>query len=391
MSNMYTKLKNLISDFDSLCKQNGINYFLYGKSAAQAYLANKYTFNFIQVMMTCNDLLKFIEINNLPENRKISGMFNDKNYSGLTVRFEDTSTSSIEIYSRKSRKIECGLYIEIIPIRNVEIPSENIKDRFTEQGFEYSHCPIHLVNGTFSKFSALCFKIGKLFSNNISSKKYFYKMMKLYGTNDKPFWATREAFKSTKFFSEFPMQKARQVALFDCEQPFNIPLNATSYFRTVIGVKWRNKSYSNEYNGYSCFENMSISQLHQTMRENNLSIKKYKTQRYLVTDYISKHQDKHKSTAWEVAQMVGYRLELQNYYSDKMERIHNLIRCQDYMRLYRIMNKNRAAVRKYLKIGYGFAVNKELFDIQNQLYLNEGKIDLVNKLNKITPKSFLTD
>ena len=45
----------------------------------------------------------------------------------------------------------------------------------------------------------------------------------------------------------------------------------------------------------------------------------------------------------------------------------------------------------FLSIGYGFAVNKQLFDIQNQLFLNEGKINLVNKLNKITPKNFLTD
>ncbi|MEE1186233.1 MAG: hypothetical protein UHN02_02490 [Acutalibacteraceae bacterium] len=391
MTKTKEKIMFLMNDFDTLCKQSDISYAFYGKSAAQVYSGRKYTFNYVQVMMTCNDLLKFIKLTDLPANRKISGMFNDKNYAGLTVRFEDTTTSSIEIYSRKSRKIECGIYVEIIPIRNVADTSETLKTRFHEQGFEYSHCPIHLVNGIFSKFSSLCFKIAKLFSNNINSKNYFYKMMKKYGTDDKPYWATRECFKSTRFYEEFPLQELREVSFLECEQPFYIPEKATEFFRKAIGIKWRRKAFDSEKNGFSCFENMSIEQLYDTMQKYNISIEKYKTQRYIITDAISRAQDAKKNKAWDIAQMVGHRIKLQNYYSNKMDRIHNLIKSEDYNRLYRIMNKNRAAVRKYLKIGYGFAVNKELFDIQNQLYLNEGKIDLVKKLNKITPKSFLTD
>lgn len=73
----------------------------------------------------------------------------------------------------------------------------------------------------------------------------------------------------------------------------------------------------------------------------------------------------------------------------KMGVIRNLEKNKDYYRLSQIMRPNRIATLIAFKQGKGFAVNKELFDIQMMLFRFEGNDEIADKLEEITPEYYM--
>lgn len=104
---------------------------------------------------------------------------------------------------------------------------------------------------------------------------------------------------------------------------------------------------------------------------------------------ISSFYERQKDKIWALAKRTGTRARLYFYYKPKMKLIRNLAENKDFYRLSRIMDKNRRATILAYKLGTGFAVNKELFDIQLMLFRFEGNDELADELQKITPDYYM--
>ena len=104
---------------------------------------------------------------------------------------------------------------------------------------------------------------------------------------------------------------------------------------------------------------------------------------------FSNKYDRQKEHIWSLAKRTGTRARLHFYYMPKMGLIRNLVENKDYYRLSKIMYNNRIATLLAYKQGSGFAVNKELFDIQMMLFRFEGNEELANRIEANTPKYYM--
>ena len=104
---------------------------------------------------------------------------------------------------------------------------------------------------------------------------------------------------------------------------------------------------------------------------------------------LSNKYDKQKKFVWSTAKRTGARARLYFYYKPKMELIRNLVKNKDYYRLSVIMKPHTEATLVAFKDGTGFAVNKELFDIQLMLFRFEGNGDLAVRLQELTPRYYM--
>ena len=104
---------------------------------------------------------------------------------------------------------------------------------------------------------------------------------------------------------------------------------------------------------------------------------------------FSNKYDRQKKHIWSLAKRTGTRARPHFYYMPKMGVIRNLEKNKDYYRLSQIMRPNRIATLIAFKQGKGFAVNKELFDIQMMLFRFEGNDEIADKLEEITPEYYM--
>lgn len=108
--------------------------------------------------------------------------------------------------------------------------------------------------------------------------------------------------------------------------------------------------------------------------------------------FINKISDRYegqKKFVWATAKRTGARARLYFYYKPKMELLRNLVEQEDYFRLAKLMEPHTEATYCALKDNTGFAVNKELFEIQLMLFRFEGNNEIADKLEKLTPEYYM--
>lgn len=104
---------------------------------------------------------------------------------------------------------------------------------------------------------------------------------------------------------------------------------------------------------------------------------------------IANLYDGNKRKTWEIANLSGLRSDLYYFYLPQMDLIRTLRKNKEYSRLSLVLSKNDEAVKKGLESGIGFAINRELYEIQLEVYTAMDKTQLVEKLKNITPESYM--
>lgn len=385
-------LLQLLEEIRDICNENSISYSLYGNTMAQALEMGELQEPFARIMVRNDD---FVKLCHLMEKRRIKGrhfdsMHNNPNYMDYTARYSNSETTDINM-GMKSNIFKCGIYVEIVPIRMEN--NSRIKHyflRFLEHGWEKHFCKLTAITKLRYLLTVPFINILKIFGTKRVSTWIFNQMANGHSGDFNETCSIKE-FSQTLFDFNFdPLKKTREVTVFG--EKFNVTTKYNAVLRKTFARNWQTKCL--DFNqGYSnlILLNVSYKQFERALKKNNNLWKKYyrKKSRQMFVKAISSFYDKQKNMVWKLAKRTGTRARLYFYYMPKMGVIRNLVANEDYYRLSEIMKLNRIATLLAYKDGTGFAVNKELFDIQMKLFRFEGNVELANRIEGITPKYYM--
>ena len=365
-------LLQLLTEMKDICNENNIEYSLYGSTAAKILTTGTIDEPFARIMVRNQD---FVKLCNIMEKRHIKGrsfdcMDNNPDYMDYTARYSNSETTFIPL-GYKGNVFKSGIYVEIVPLR-VENHSKKTHRqlRFLEHGWEKHFC--NMINYPSYKYILTVFPVNilKLFAGKKRISKWIFK--KMAESHSGPFVSscTIKCFNRTLAeFSFDPFKKIQEVT-FEGET-FAVSSNISNVLRKVYSRVWQKRALTPYNMGANIvLLNVSCKQFVRSMNKTNL---------------WKKHFRKKSRQMFR----TGARARLYFYYRPKMELIRNLVEKQDYYRLSSIMSNNRMATLLAYKDGTGFAVNKELFDIQMMLFRFEGNEELANRLEEITPKYYM--
>lgn len=105
---------------------------------------------------------------------------------------------------------------------------------------------------------------------------------------------------------------------------------------------------------------------------------------------ISSKQIYHKprNMGWSILSRSGDRVSLLNFYKPKMDYLRTLYKNEDYIMLSLALKQLKKRSIYYAKRNLGFAVNKELFDMNISILRFEGYNKYADILEKKTTEEF---
>jgi phosphorylcholine metabolism protein LicD len=385
-------LLELLREIRDICNENNITYSLYGNTAAQAIETEDIIEPFARIMVKNDD---FVKLCNIMEKRHIKGrhfdsMHNNPNYMDYTARYSNSETTDITM-SMKSNVFKCGVYVEIIPLRMEN--NSRIKHyflRFLEHGWEKHFCKLTAITKMRYLLTVPFINFLKLFGAKKVSRWIFDQMAKGHSGEFEETCSIKEFCDTLYDFNFDPLKKTKKVTILEDE--FDVTTKYNAVLKKMFSRNWKHKCIGCNYGfGNIIMLDVSYKQFERALKKNNNLWKKYfrKKSRQMFVKAISSFYDKQKHMVWSIAKRTGTRARLYFYYMPKMGVIRNLVANEDYYRLSEIMKLNRVATLLAYKDGTGFAVNKELFEIQLKLFRFEGNVELANRIEANTPKYYM--
>ena len=384
---------NLLCEIRDICEENNIPYSLYGSTAAKAMTLHQLTETFAQIMVNNDDFARLCKLmaKKRIKGRSFDSMYNNPNYMDYTARYSNNETTNISLAQNKNIFMS-GLYVEIIPIRiENNTRGKHLFLRFIEHGWEKHFCKLTSVSSKKYLLTVPFVNVCKLiFGKKRVSRWIFNKLSQSHGGE----FISNCSMKSfNQTLSEFNFEPLKKLDIVRVSgKNFTVSDKISSVLRKVYSRNWKKKAKTvDQFEGNIVLLNISCKQFIRAMKKNGNIWKKYfrKKSRQMFVKAISSYYDRQKNKVWSVAKRTGTRARLYFYYMPKMNLIRNLVKNEDYFRLSKIMKKNRVATLLAYKQNAGFAVNKELFDIQMMLFRFEGNDELANRLEAITPSYYM--
>lgn len=130
---------DLMVEFDKICRDNGLHYYLSGNALWQAITCGQYIDRNagFAVLMPADDAVRFQDIvNSSDSNRTVESMLTNPKFYRVGMRFCDTDTLDMAVPRCSSIKYPCiGITIEIFRPREKTYLKERF-NRFIEKGWE---------------------------------------------------------------------------------------------------------------------------------------------------------------------------------------------------------------------------------------------------------------
>ncbi|MBQ9673432.1 MAG: hypothetical protein IJV39_02280 [Ruminococcus sp.] len=385
-------LMELLCEIRDICNENNIVYSLYGSTSAKALTTNDIDEPFASIMVGNDDFVRLCKLmeNKHIKHRSFDSMHNNPKYMDYSARYSNTETTNISL-AQKGNIFKSGIYVEIIPLRmenNTRFKHNFI--RFLEHGWEKHFCKLTSVR--FKYLLTVPFiNILKLVVGKKRVARFIFNKMAEYHGGSFVNTSSIKSFNHTlPEFSFDPLHKTKIVRVNG--KNFAVSSKITVLLRRVYSRVWRKKALTTTAGQNNIvLLDVSCKELERTFKRHNNVWKKYfrKKSRQMFVKTISSYYDRQKKKVWTLARRTGTRARLYFYYMPKMGLIRNLLENEDYYRLSSVMRLNRLATLLAYKQGSGFAVNKELFDIQLKLFRFEGNIELANRLETMTPKYYM--
>lgn len=387
-------LMELLCEVRDILNENNIVYSLYGSTAAKAIARGHIDEPSASIMVRNEDFVRLCDImekSKLKKHRSFDSMHNNPNYMDYTARYSNTETTNISL-AQKGNIFKSGIYVEIIPLRaENNTPFQHKFLRFLEHGWEKHFCKLtsvrykYLLTVPFINLFKLC--VGK----KRAAKFIFNKLAEAHSGEFKNSITIKGFNETLSEFTFDPLAKTKTVRVDG--KNFSISAKIKIILRRVYSRRWRKKAKTTvKGENNIVLLDVSCKELERTFKRKNNIWKKYfrKKSRQMLVKSISAYYDRQKSKVWTLAKRTGTRARLYFYYLPKMGLIRNLLANEDYYRLASVMRLNRLATLLAYKQGAGFAVNKELFEIQLKLFRFEGNEELANRLEAMTPKYYMS-
>lgn len=380
----------LLEEIDDICKKNNISYSLYGKTAVDAITKHNIDSDCARIIMHNDDFSKLCKAMSKERlyTRTFDSMYNNPNYMDYTARYCNSETTNISL-DNKANTFMSGIYVEILPIRNEENSKfRHFKMRFLEHGWEKHFCSIENIESIKYLLTVPFVNLMKLTGKNKTATNIFEKLSSSHSGKIKSLCSIKGFNETLHTYTFNPLEKTKNIEV--CGRNFSISTKIDSILDKVYSYDWRSETPKEEKDNIVLLDT-SCNQFMRTLTKNRNIWNRYfkrKSRQMFIYKFSNKY-DMQKKTIWNLAKRTGARARLYFYYMPKMGLIRNLEKNQDYYRLNQVMRPNRIATLVAFKQGKGFAVNKELFDIQMMLFRFEGNEDLANKLEEITPECYM--
>lgn len=380
----------LLEEIDDICKKNNISYSLYGKTAVSAITKHTIEDDCARIIMRNDDFTKLCKAMSKERlyTRTFDSMYNNPSYMDYSARYCNSETTNISL-DQKANTFMSGIYVEILPIRNEENTKfQHFKYRFWEHGWEKHFCSIVNVESFKYLLPVPIVNIMKLTGSNKISRNIFEKLSNGHKGKITSRCSIKGFNETLETFSYDPLKKVKSVEIDG--KSFSISTKIESILDKLFNYDWRNQMPKEGKDNIVLLDT-SCKQFSRTLTRNKNIFKRYfrRKSRHMFIYKFSNKYDRQKKQIWSLAKRTGTRARLYFYYMPKMGVIRNLVKNEDYYRLSQIMRPNRIATLIAFKQGKGFAVNKELFDIQMMIFRFEGNDEIADKLEEITPETYM--
>ena len=125
MLKVQAKVLDLLREIDDICKAEGINYSLAGRTAAMYCLSGGFSCGdyLAEIMMTPDDYRRFRSAAGSKKDRVIESLENNPRMDGIYARYVDTSTTLLDM-KRGTPFIAKGICVNIIILRSTPVRSK---------------------------------------------------------------------------------------------------------------------------------------------------------------------------------------------------------------------------------------------------------------------------
>lgn len=268
----------LLCEIDDICKQENIEYCLYGKSATVISKEPLPTSK-IKILMNVDEFDRFVKImqDKTLENRSFDSLYSNPSYHYFSAKYSSADSTRLNPHDIKN-KVDKGVCVEILPVRAEKIPKIRKLYRLQEQGWESSHYKTREV------FSSTVFFVTYLYNflvtRFVSKRKYsryIYNMLvKNYKEVDKEItkkYSINEFGKFLSMFDQNPLEFLKAVEY--CGRTFFVPQNLEMFMKKTKPSKAFD-SYHNENaeGAIVCCESVSREEFFSLYREDIIKLNK---------------------------------------------------------------------------------------------------------------------
>lgn len=411
MDSEYNKMIQILSDFNTICNENDIEYFLTGETLLYAYFKNQlppkaYNAN---VLMTEENISKFVKVieNKCPEDKEIEYWGNSDNYPDNSVRFIDKNTLCFNVMEYLNYK-KHGMYIQIDVLSSLN-KKKNFKTRLWNAiKLGLTECAYHEKQTSFNEKSTKCKKaiiITKCIESFVGKKHLRKKMFEymcsmenvIHNDNqEKPpiFEFYYKKYKSVKMSSLYFLKKEACYVE-------NIKLSVPNYTKAFLKVlypkrlvidegEYRFSDNSNLRSNIIIDRNIKYDEYFRYINNGIEDFKQiYKYQKKM--DLLKQQNSIHVTLAnknWRVVKHTDYRFKLaEKYLPMKKDIIYLYNECK-WDHLENVFLQYTEVLTETIAQKRTIVFDEELFDIYIDMLLYKGEGKFVNKLLSNIPKVY---
>lgn len=384
MTKEQSKLFELLTEFDAICRENGIRYYLTGETLKYAVQEAGIGPNaaFASVIMTGNNVRKFMEAVMKKDNpcREIEYWGNNADYPDYTLRYLASDTTAFDMTDYLSYRSH-GMYIEIEILRGLNKSKRAKAMRAIEKasagGFKAKGSKGKIIRASYKlleklrgkdkiKQSLFDYFVENDFRPSSDGKYYLCHNgstvkglpKELFEGDAKECEINGHAFmipSDCDYLIQRAKGKSADTFLIDAERP---------YADTISALKLTEGDFRSIY-------------------ESNL--------RLAEIDKIRKKLNRKARANWYVVQQADARLRMQRLYMPKKDKILNLYKEEDYPKLEQEFQSYDEEMEKLLPRKRSFSFDNELLDVYIHLLLYNGQDEKAENIIRWMPKSHLKE
>lgn len=386
------KRLSLLSEIAEICKENKIDYFLFGKTMLQAARGGKYVDidGDLCVVMTPVNCKKFIKVvkERSKENRYLDSMEENPGFHRFCVRYCDSDTLDFDV-SRSGCADKYGIYVTIEILRN---PAKkkwvNLIDQMLEGGWE----SIHTMKWTSKKrfvswlvLSAMCTCLGKKTVGKLLYRRFINgpKEKATVSYYLKPFWGKRTYYPS--YFFKYTRKMNFEG------QSFSVMRLYDSYLKQVYGRKWRTKAFPlTKAAPFTRIVNTKVSsQMYlDYLKKDGIDRIEIWNHRNLTNRKYAKVNTLGSETGryWDIMCQCGERFRLWEKYMPMKTYLIELYRSNRIKELTVLLKDYHDTAVAFSQKSLGICFDKKIFEIMEYTLLSKGKVKQARKLRRLIPR-----
>lgn len=387
MTDVQQKLLTLLTDLDTICQREGIQYYLCKETALAAYTTQGFFPSCYEanVAMAADDAMRFIKAVNKEKraDRVVDSMYSNKNYPDFTVRYGDAGTLMMALpYNEASILPNIAITIHMIRFK-----SKNTVKTYRRTRTLWKACvrPTVTVAG-FSRRAAVmtCHAVKNVLGGHLFSR-WLFKM-----------WVRIHSRKNNKNVSicagtyKFPNELLAGTTEITFEgHTFPTFANVETYLLKEYGKNWATCKPEYLVPSSSLLVSANVSFQEYVRRSkgqiNYKLIHKQKLQLDLIQAKVSLYN--HKINGYyAIVDRTQRRYAMYEKYMPMKEQLVQLHREERWEELNELLKPYRSALWACYKKKLGLCFDKDIFEMTMDILLREGSTTYVRKLRAMVPE-----